>query len=567
MQDGILFDNILIADDEKVATSILERTWKTKYEVEKEKENAEAAVAGGTDGLSEFQKKIFDVLYKITDIPFLEPYKTKIIDVIEKGEKQPNITIGVLVSIIVVFVTVLCRILFGSKKPTVPVKPATEVKKPKAPEADAPPMTQFHCRTDRSGLIGGAPRIRVPYPFQWGALTFDAGEAFAMMAASFVAVVESTGAFIAVSRYVSATPLSPSVLSRGVGWQGIGIFLDGLFGTGNESSVSIENSRLLVLTRVGSRRVVQISAGFMIFFSILGKFGAVFASIPSPIFAVKQIMQSNATSPVKHEKLSNAELHRATDGFSAANLLGVGSFGFVYTGVLGSEELEVAIKVLNLLQHGAEQSFLAECEPLRSIRHRNLVKVITACSTMDRSGHNFRAFMIGRDPMSQAEIDNFMIQQLDGTKNEWGWCKQELGANAILAVSLAVCKAEHRSSKVQSKYPPQRMNGSDEAGDENAEFSSVCWDVILTVTNNFSEYNMLGKGGFESVYKGVLEGGVEVAVNRLSEGSGQGVEEFRSEVVLVAKLQHRNTAKWFLRASQLSRNFQDEANVRSRCEL
>nr|CAB3448149.1 unnamed protein product [Digitaria exilis] len=150
---------------------------------------------------------------------------------------------------------------------------------------NAPPKTQFHCRTDRSGLIGGAPWIRVPYPFQWGAPTFDAGEAFAMMAASFVALVESTGAFIAVSRYASATAIPPSVLSRGIGWQGIGILLDGLFGTGNGSSVSVENAGLLALTRVGSRRVVQISAGFMIFFSILGKFGAVFASIPAPIFA------------------------------------------------------------------------------------------------------------------------------------------------------------------------------------------------------------------------------------------------------------------------------------------
>ncbi|XP_027123186.1 nucleobase-ascorbate transporter 6 isoform X1 [Coffea arabica] len=158
------------------------------------------------------------------------------------------------------------------------------------------PKTQTSCRTDRAGLIDAAPCyalpklrqlqwIRVPYPFQWGAPSFDAGEAFAMMMASFVALVESTGAFIAVSRYASATYLPPSILSRGVGWQGIGILLSGLFGTGNGSSVSVENAGLLALTRVGSRRVVQISAGFMIFFSILGKFGAVFASIPAPIFA------------------------------------------------------------------------------------------------------------------------------------------------------------------------------------------------------------------------------------------------------------------------------------------
>ncbi|CAH9087581.1 unnamed protein product [Cuscuta epithymum] len=149
----------------------------------------------------------------------------------------------------------------------------------------APPKTQLSCRTDRAGIISGSAWIRVPYPFQWGSPIFDAGEAFAMMATSFVTLVESTGAFIAVSRYASATPLPPSVLSRGVGWQGVGILLSGLFGTGIGPSVSIENAGLLALTRVGSRRVVQISAGFMIFFSILGKFGAVFASIPAPIIA------------------------------------------------------------------------------------------------------------------------------------------------------------------------------------------------------------------------------------------------------------------------------------------
>ncbi|KAK4758864.1 hypothetical protein SAY87_020165 [Trapa incisa] len=147
------------------------------------------------------------------------------------------------------------------------------------------PTTQISCRTDRAGIISAAPWIRLPYPFQWGAPTFDAGESFAMMAASFVALVESTGAFLAVSRYAGATPLPPSILSRGVGWQGVGILVCGIFGTGIGSSVAVENAGLLALTRVGSRRVVQISAGFMIFFSILGKFGAVFASIPSPIIA------------------------------------------------------------------------------------------------------------------------------------------------------------------------------------------------------------------------------------------------------------------------------------------
>ncbi|PUZ51240.1 hypothetical protein GQ55_6G166400 [Panicum hallii var. hallii] len=56
--------------------------------------------------------------------------------------------------------------------------------------------------------------------------------------------------------------------------------------------------------------------------------------------------------------------------------------------------------------------------------------------------------IIGKDPTEQVDIDNFMVQQLDGTSNEWGWCKQKLGANAILAVSLAVCKAGAMVKKI-----------------------------------------------------------------------------------------------------------------------
>ncbi|KAK8270084.1 hypothetical protein V6Z11_D11G169500 [Gossypium hirsutum] len=121
---------------------------------------------------------------------------------------------------------------------------------------DKPNATQLSCRTDRANLISTAPWFMFPYPLQWGPPTFSAGHSFAMMSAVLVSMVE-----------------------------GIGILLDGLFGTGTGSTVSVENVGLLGLSRVGSRRVVQLSAAFMIIFSILGKFGAVFASIPFPIFA------------------------------------------------------------------------------------------------------------------------------------------------------------------------------------------------------------------------------------------------------------------------------------------
>ncbi|KAJ6842400.1 receptor-like serine/threonine-protein kinase SD1-8 [Iris pallida] len=69
------------------------------------------------------------------------------------------------------------------------------------------------------------------------------------------------------------------------------------------------------------------------------------------------------------------------------------------------------------------------------------------------------------------------------------------------------------------------------------------FDTILASTNQFSEENKLGEGGFGPVYKGTLENGQELGVKRLSRTSTQGLEEFKNEVVLIAKLQHRNLVR------------------------
>ncbi|KAM4102029.1 hypothetical protein ACB094_05G192100 [Castanea mollissima] len=66
---------------------------------------------------------------------------------------------------------------------------------------------------------------------------------------------------------------------------------------------------------------------------------------------------------------------------------------------------------------------------------------------------------------------------------------------------------------------------------------------LVTATGNFSPTNKLGQGGFGSVFKGQLSNGQQIAVKRLSKNSGQGIEEFKNEVVLIAKLQHRNLVK------------------------
>ncbi|XP_040363236.1 G-type lectin S-receptor-like serine/threonine-protein kinase At1g11410 [Rosa chinensis] len=77
----------------------------------------------------------------------------------------------------------------------------------------------------------------------------------------------------------------------------------------------------------------------------------------------------------------------------------------------------------------------------------------------------------------------------------------------------------------------------------NSELLLFHLNTLATATNNFSIENKLGEGGFGSVYKGILYDGKEIAVKRLSKFSGQGIEEFKNEILLIAKLQHRNLVK------------------------
>ncbi|XP_037482515.1 G-type lectin S-receptor-like serine/threonine-protein kinase At1g11330 [Triticum dicoccoides] len=82
-----------------------------------------------------------------------------------------------------------------------------------------------------------------------------------------------------------------------------------------------------------------------------------------------------------------------------------------------------------------------------------------------------------------------------------------------------------------------------EVWDPSLEFQCISLKDIDTATDSFHDTNVLGKGGFGEVYKGTLHDGKEVAVKRLSKGSEQGVEHFRNEVVLIAKLQHKNLVR------------------------
>ncbi|KAL6871519.1 hypothetical protein ACP4OV_014348 [Aristida adscensionis] len=81
--------------------------------------------------------------------------------------------------------------------------------------------------------------------------------------------------------------------------------------------------------------------------------------------------------------------------------------------------------------------------------------------------------------------------------------------------------------------------------ESDSGFAIYDFDQIADATNNFSDDNKLGQGGFGPVYKGELPGGLEIAIKRLSSCSVQGLIEFKTEIQLIAKLQHTNLVRLF----------------------
>ncbi|CAA7019352.1 unnamed protein product [Microthlaspi erraticum] len=118
---------------------------------------------------------------------------------------------------------------------------------------------------------------------------------------------------------------------------------------------------------------------------------------------------SNTSLDPFHERVSFEELRAATHDFSSSNLIGSGNFGSVFRGLLGPESKAVAVKVLNLQTRGAAKSFMTECEALKGIRHRNLVKLVTCCSSIDFKGNEFKALVY--EFMPNGNLDTWLHRE------------------------------------------------------------------------------------------------------------------------------------------------------------
>jgi len=131
--------------------------------------------------------------------------------------------------------------------------------------------------------VAAAPWVRVPRPFQWGWPVFTVAGAVGMLAGYIASMVESVGDYYACARLAGAEVPTAKTINRGIGTEGIGCLVAGVFGTGNGTTSYSENIGAIGLTRVGSRRVVQVGAVIMLVLGSFAKFGALFTTIPQPI--------------------------------------------------------------------------------------------------------------------------------------------------------------------------------------------------------------------------------------------------------------------------------------------
>uniref|UniRef100_A0A6Q2Y119 Solute carrier family 23 member 1 n=1 Tax=Esox lucius TaxID=8010 RepID=A0A6Q2Y119_ESOLU len=136
-------------------------------------------------------------------------------------------------------------------------------------------------RTDARGdIMTLSPWFRVPYPCQWGLPTVTIAGVLGMFSATLAGIVESIGDYYACARLSGAPPPPIHAINRGIFIEGVCCVIAGLLGTGNGSTSSSPNIGVLGIT---NRRVVQYGAAIMLVLGTVGKFTALFASLPDPI--------------------------------------------------------------------------------------------------------------------------------------------------------------------------------------------------------------------------------------------------------------------------------------------
>ncbi|KAJ7386674.1 hypothetical protein OS493_006682 [Desmophyllum pertusum] len=179
-----------------------------------------------------------------------------------------------------------------------------------------PSIPQYVARTDaRTAVLKEAKWFRFPYPGQWGTPTVSAAGVFGMLAGVLASIIESVGDYYACARFSGAPPPPTHALNRGIGMEGIGCLLAGAFGSGNGTTSYSQNIGAIGITKVGSLRVIQYGALFMLLISVLGKIGALFVCIPDPIVGGVYMVMFGMIAAVGISNLQFADMNSSRNLF------------------------------------------------------------------------------------------------------------------------------------------------------------------------------------------------------------------------------------------------------------
>ena len=159
--------------------------------------------------------------------------------------------------------------------------------------------------------------------FPWGLPRFELAFIIAALAGYLASMVESFGDYHACSHMAGGGDPTPKQVSRGIGFEGVACAITGCLGGFSSTSYS-ENIGLIGLTRVGSRRVVQIAGVILILLGLFGKFGALAAAIPGPVVGGLYCTLFGLIAAIGVQQLSKADLSSDRNLFIAGFSLFMG---------------------------------------------------------------------------------------------------------------------------------------------------------------------------------------------------------------------------------------------------
>lgn len=228
-------------------------------------------------------------------------------------------------------------------------------------------------RTDVKGdVVNEASWFTFPYPGQWGMPTVSLAGVFGMIAGIICSMAESVGDYYACARLSGAPPPPKHAISRGIGVEGLGSLLAGAFGTGNGTTSFSENVAALGITKVASRTVILVSGAFMVVVGMLGKIGAIFTTIPTPVMGGMYQIMFGVITATGISNLQSTDMNSSRNifvfGFSLFSALAIPNWikknpDFVETGVKGVDQVLHILLTTNMFVGGFLGFFLDNTIP------------------------------------------------------------------------------------------------------------------------------------------------------------------------------------------------------------